>query len=62
MHMGKYGPSSPVSPLGVKGCGESGATGAPPAIVNAVVDALSPVGVSHVDMPVTPEAVWQTIR
>ena len=53
---------SPVSPLGVKGCGESGATGAPPAIINAVVDALGPLGVSHIDMPVTPEVVWQTIQ
>ncbi len=49
---------SPNNPLGAKGIGESGAVGAPPAVVNAVVDALSGFGVEHVDMPVTPEKVW----
>jgi carbon-monoxide dehydrogenase large subunit len=53
-------PSS--NPLGVKGCGEAGAAGAPPAFVNAVVDALAPLGVRHVDMPVTPERLWRAIR
>lgn len=51
-----------ANPLGVKGCGEAGATGAPPAVVNAVLDALAPLGVEHVDMPVTPEAIWRSIR
>ena len=52
----------PHNPLGVKGVGEAGTIAAPPAIVNAVVDALSPFGVSHVDMPVTPETVWRAAR
>ena len=53
---------SPVNPLGVKGVGEAGTIGATPAIVNAVVDALSPYGVKHLDMPVRPEKVWQIIK
>jgi carbon-monoxide dehydrogenase large subunit len=53
---------SPVNPLGVKGVGEAGTIGATPAIVNAIVDALSPYGVTHVDMPVRPENVWKIIR
>ncbi|HYY93069.1 MAG TPA: xanthine dehydrogenase family protein molybdopterin-binding subunit [Pyrinomonadaceae bacterium] len=51
-----------VNPLGVKGVGEAGTIGATPAIVNAVVDALSPFGVRHIDMPVRPEAVWRIIN
>jgi carbon-monoxide dehydrogenase large subunit len=53
---------SPVNPLGVKGVGEAGAIGAPPAIVNSVVDALSHLGVRHIDMPLTPEKVWNAIQ
>jgi carbon-monoxide dehydrogenase large subunit len=53
---------SPVNPLGVKGVGEAGTIGATPAIVNAVVDALSPYGVKHIDMPVRPEKVWKLIN
>ncbi|MGZ8845501.1 MAG: xanthine dehydrogenase family protein molybdopterin-binding subunit [Pyrinomonadaceae bacterium] len=53
---------SPVNPLGVKGVGEAGTIGATPAIVNAVVDALSPYGVKHLDMPIRPEKVWRLIR
>lgn len=53
---------SPSNPLGVKGVGESGTTGAPPAVVNAVVDALRPFGVDHLDMPLTSETVWQAIE
>ena len=53
---------SPVNPLGVKGVGEAGTIGATPAIVNAVVDALSPYGVKHLDMPVRPEKIWQIIK
>jgi carbon-monoxide dehydrogenase large subunit len=49
---------SPVNPLGVKGVGEAGTIGASPAVVNSVVDALSPLGVRHIDMPMTPEKVW----
>jgi len=53
---------SPVNPLGVKGVGEAGTIGATPAIVNAIVDALSPYGVKHLDMPVRPENVWKLIK
>jgi len=53
---------SPVNPLGVKGVGEAGTIGATPAIVNAIVDALSPYGVKHLDMPARPETVWKIIR
>ena len=53
---------SPTNPLGVKGAGESGSTGAPPAVINAIVDALDELGVTHIDMPATPERVWRAIR
>jgi len=52
----------PNNELGVKGIGEGGACGAPPAVVNAVIDALRPLGVSSIDMPLTSESVWQVIR
>lgn len=52
----------PMNPLGAKGVGEIGAIGAPPAVVNAVVDALRSQGVNHIDMPVTSESVWQAIQ
>ena len=51
-----------TNPLGVKGCGEAGAIGAPPAVINAVLDALAPVGVTGIDMPATPERVWAAIQ
>ncbi|MFN7346131.1 MAG: xanthine dehydrogenase family protein molybdopterin-binding subunit, partial [Betaproteobacteria bacterium] len=50
------------NPLGVKGCGEVGAIGSPPAVINAVVDALSDYGVTHVEMPATPAKLWQIIN
>jgi aerobic carbon-monoxide dehydrogenase large subunit len=53
---------SPHHPIGAKGVGESSNVGAPPAIVNAVVDALEPFGVRHVDMPVTPARVWEGMQ
>jgi len=53
---------SPHHPFGAKGVGESATVGAPPAIANAVVDALSHLGVTHVDIPVTPEKVWALLR
>ncbi len=53
---------SPVNPLGIKGVGEAGTIGATPAIVNAIVDALSPYGVKHLDMPVRPETVWRITK
>jgi carbon-monoxide dehydrogenase large subunit len=49
------------NPLGVKGCGEAGAIGAPAAMINAVVDALQPCGIKHIDMPVTPEKLWRAL-
>ncbi|MDX1746586.1 MAG: oxidoreductase, large chain, partial [Halobacteriales archaeon] len=52
----------PHNPLGAKGVGEAGAIAAPPAVVNAVVDALEPFGVTHLDTPVTPERVWTAIE
>jgi aerobic carbon-monoxide dehydrogenase large subunit len=48
--------------LGVKGCGEAGCAGALPSLMNAVVDALSDVGITHIDMPVTPEKVWRALN
>jgi len=53
---------TPVNALGVKGIGEAGAIGAPPAMVNAVVDALTPFGIRHLDMPLKPENVWRAIQ
>ena len=50
---------SPTNPLGVKGIGESGTIGAPPAIVNAVLDALAPLGITNIDMPLRRERVWE---
>ncbi len=52
---------SPRNPLGVKGAGEAGTIGAPPALVNSVVDALHEFGIDHIDMPVTPMSVWQAL-
>ncbi|MDN3360043.1 aerobic carbon-monoxide dehydrogenase large subunit [Actinomadura sp. DC4] len=53
---------SPHHPLGAKGVGESATVGSPPAVVNAVVDALRPYGIRHADMPLTPANVWRTIQ
>jgi carbon-monoxide dehydrogenase large subunit len=54
---------TPVNPLGVKGAGETGTIASTPAVVNAVVDALSSMGVDHIEtMPLTPERVWNTIQ
>ena len=50
---------TPVNPLGVKGVGEAGTIGSTPAVVNAVMDALAPFGVTHIDMPLKPEKIWQ---
>ena len=51
-----------ANPLGVKGSGQAGAIAAPQTIVNAILDALGPLGVDHLDMPATPEQVWRAIR
>lgn len=53
---------SPVNPLGVKGVGEAGTIGCTPAVVNSVVDALSHLGVRHIDMPLTPEKIWKLVQ
>jgi len=53
---------SPHHPIGAKGIGESATVGSPPAIVNAVVDALKPYGIRHADMPLTPSRVWEAMR
>src|SRR5207244_13271882 len=54
---------TPVNPLGIKGAGETGTIAATPAVVNAVVDALRPLGVDHIEpMPLSPERVWKTIQ
>ncbi len=53
---------SPYNPLGAKGAGESGCIGGPPAIVNAVLDALSPLGIKTIDMPLRPEKIWALVQ
>jgi carbon-monoxide dehydrogenase large subunit len=51
-----------TNPLGVKGIGESGTIGAPPTVINAIIDALKPLGVQDIDMPATPARVWEAMR
>jgi carbon-monoxide dehydrogenase large subunit len=53
---------SPLNPLGVKGVGEAGAIGSTPCVVNAVLDALSPFGIRHLDMPLKPEKIWRAVQ
>jgi carbon-monoxide dehydrogenase large subunit len=53
---------TPLNPLGVKGAGEMGTIGSTPAVVNAVMDALAPLGVAHLDLPLTPDRIWRAIR
>ncbi|MCE2489831.1 MAG: molybdopterin-dependent oxidoreductase [Anaerolineae bacterium] len=60
--LGRTETPSPNNPLGVKGAGETGTIAATPAVVNAVVDALSHLNVRHIDMPLTPSRVWETIQ
>jgi carbon-monoxide dehydrogenase large subunit len=48
--------------MGVKGVGETGTIASTPAVINAVIDALAPLGVTHIDMPATPERVWRAIE
>jgi carbon-monoxide dehydrogenase large subunit len=57
-----YETPTPVNPLGVKGIGESGTTGSIAAVHNAVCDALAPYGITHIDLPATPERVWRALR
>ena len=51
-----------INPLGAKGVGELGTVGGTPTVINAVIDALRPLGVNHIEMPATPERVWRAIR
>jgi aerobic carbon-monoxide dehydrogenase large subunit len=51
-----------TNPLGVKGAGEGGCVAAPPVIINAVLDALRPLGIRHVEMPITPERIWRACQ
>ena len=53
---------TPMNPIGAKGIGESATVGATPAVQNAVVDALRPLGVRHVDIPCSPERVWRAVQ
>ena len=53
---------SPVNPLGIKGAGETGTIASTPAVANAVMDALSPLGIQHVDMPLSPSRLWEAMR
>ena len=62
VHGAEHPTPSKVSPLGVKGMGESGCTASLPALTNAVIDALRPLGVQHLDMPLTPSRLWHAIK
>lgn len=53
---------SPVNPMGVKGAGEAGTIASTPAVANAVIDAVSHLGIKHIDMPLTPERVWRAMK
>ena len=53
---------SNANPLGVKGCGQAGAIAAPQTLINAILDALSPLGIDHIDMPATSETIWRAIQ
>jgi carbon-monoxide dehydrogenase large subunit len=61
IEMAEHVTASRVNPLGIKGMGESGCTASLPALVNAVVDAVRPLGIQHLDMPLTPAKVWAAI-
>jgi hypothetical protein len=62
MTVSTHSTPSAHTPMGVKGCGEVGTIGSPAAVTNAVVDALSAYGISHIDMPATPDRIRQLIR
>jgi len=53
---------TPVNPLGIKGAGETGTIASTAAVANAVMDALSPFGVQHLDMPLTPGRIWEALK
>jgi carbon-monoxide dehydrogenase large subunit len=62
IELGDHPMPSPTNPLGVKGAGEAGTTGALPTLMNAILDALRPAGVTHLDMPATPARVWMALQ
>jgi carbon-monoxide dehydrogenase large subunit len=62
MVMGDHPTPARTNPLGAKGCGEAGCAGSLTSVMNAVADALRPLGVAHIDMPATPLRVWTAIR
>ena len=62
IRMDEHPTPSKVSPLGVKGMGESGCTASLAALTNAVLDALRPLGIQHLDMPLTPPKIWHAIQ
>ena len=62
MVVGDHPSPAKTNPLGTKGCGEAGCAGSLSTVVNAVIDALSDIGVKHINMPLTPERVWQAIQ
>jgi carbon-monoxide dehydrogenase large subunit len=62
MAVGDHPSPAKSNPLGTKGCGEAGCAGSLSTVVNAVIDALSDLGVDHIDMPLTPERVWRAIH
>jgi aerobic carbon-monoxide dehydrogenase large subunit len=62
MDVGRTVTPTDVNPMGLKGAGETGTIASTPAVVNAIIDALSPFGIKHVDMPLTPQRVWEAIQ
>ncbi len=62
MAVGDHPSPAKSNPLGTKGCGEAGCAGSLATLVNAVIDALSEYGITHIDMPLTPERVWRAIQ
>ena len=60
--LGSHPVPTKSNPLGAKGCGEAGTSGGLPSVANAVIDALSELGIKHLEMPMTPARVWQAIE
>ena len=61
-HLDELGAACKTNPLGVKGAGESGTVGAPPAVINAIIDALADLGITEIEMPATPQRLWERMR
>ena len=62
MYVNSLNTPNPNNSLGAKGIGESGSVGTPPAVMNAVVDAVRHLGVTHIDMPATPQKIWEILH